>query len=315
MPKTEDIESDQILFRIFADETGKAFLLYEPMNQLVEVTKPITKLSLEEAKQQLIKQVRAAFKSEFEKHEGVDDTTANPQQSTNRQIKKAVAVDPRGTFWNYVTSYLKRFEQGLFTVCGVVFMIALIYKGVELSQTRLPEWLHIAVLAFYVLGLSYCVYLMANEERIQKGLDRIRFLFGPSGLIVLPSLTLVVAASVFASVTLVLYRHGYVALQECTGRPVTEGSLLDFYMWHFLKLVPLVKLTEVLKIGEPLCYTQKRIGLLILLFQALVVLPSINTVLYYWKHRKRLSRSSIDYVYETGWQPGQDEEKDKQKNN
>ena len=52
-----------------------------------------------------------------------------------------------------------------------------------------------------------------------------------------------------------------------------------------MKLVPLVKINEVLKLNEPLCYSQKRVGLLILLFQALVVIPSINTVLYYWKNR------------------------------
>lgn len=310
MSKTAEEPSDQILFRVFADETGKAFLLYEPMEQSVEITKPVTQITLEDAKERLIKQVKVVLKSEIEKHEGAGDAPATAQQITNRQIKEALRIRPQSGFWSYLKFWLTRFEHGIFTIAGLVFTIAFIYKGVELSQNHLPEALHILVLALYVFGLSYCVYLMATEERIRKGLDRIRNLFGPSGLIVLPSLTLVVAASVFASITLMLYRHGYVALQPCTGRAIAEGSLLDFYMWHFLKLVPLVKLTEVIKIGEPLCYTQKRVGFLILLFQALVVLPSINTVLYYWKHRTRLSQKDIDYVYETGWKPGDDAEKD-----
>ena len=91
--------------------------------------------------------------------------------------------------------------------------------------------------------------------------------------------------------------------QARAGRSVEDGSLMDFYMWHLMKLVPLVKLNEVLKLGEPLCYTQKRVGFLILLFQALVVIPSINTVLYYFKNRSRLAARPYDFLYEPGWQP------------
>jgi len=48
------------------------------------------------------------------------------------------------------------------------------------------------------------------------------------------------------------------------------------------------------------------VGLLILLFQALVVIPSINTVLYYWKNRHVLTAPTFDYVYEPGWEPGEE---------
>jgi len=82
------------------------------------------------------------------------------------------------------------------------------------------------------------------------------------------------------------------------------GSLNDFFMWHFIKLVPLVKINEVLKLGEPLCYTQKRVGFLILIFQALVVIPSINTVLYYWKNRGTSEPRNYDYLYQPEWKPG-----------
>jgi hypothetical protein len=78
---------------------------------------------------------------------------------------------------------------------------------------------------------------------------------------------------------------------------------MDFYVWHFFKLVPLIKLNETLKWSGPLCYTQARVGFLILLFQALVVLPSINTVRFYWKNRRSLAAKPYKYIYEPGWNP------------
>ena len=68
-------------------------------------------------------------------------------------------------------------------------------------------------------------------------------------------------------------------------------------------LIPLVKLNETLKWKEPLCYTQPLVGFLILLFQALVVLPCINTVRFYLKNRRSLTAAPYKYIYEPGWTP------------
>jgi len=159
------------------------------------------------------------------------------------------------------------------------------------------------VLALYAGVLVLCIYLIATEENRRRQSDRIRVWFGPRDLLVLPCLILIVAGSVFASLTLTLHNHGLVTIKACAGRPIAEGTLLDFYMWNFLKLVPLLKLNEALKLNEPLCYTQTRVGLLILLFQALVVIPSINTIRYYWKNRRTLNAPASTYAYELGWTP------------
>lgn len=74
-------------------------------------------------------------------------------------------------------------------------------------------------------------------------------------------------------------------------------------MWHLLKLVPLLKLNETLKWGEPLCYTEGKVGFLILLFQALVVLPCINAIRLYFKNRDKLAAKPYKYIYEPGWRP------------
>jgi hypothetical protein len=303
MSDSSENDSHTLFLRLYTDKDGKVFLLYEALDQRVEVTQPVTKESLKEAQYRLIEECTAFQKSEDERFEGTDEATATAQQKANRVIKEVLGPEPRGPFLSYAMRKFVLVFQILFAVLLILAAISFLYKGVELSQEHLPEYLHWVVLALYLAVLTLCVYLMATEEKRRKESARIRDLFGPRGMLVLPSLTLLTAASVFASITLSLHKHGLVLLQECTGRPVAAGSLTDFYMWHFLKLVPLVKINEVLKLNEPLCYSQKRVGLLILIFQALVVIPSVNTVLYYWKHRHELSAPLLDYHFELGWEP------------
>ena len=289
----------------------------------------------------------AARKLEVERLEGIDEAAATPQQKANRSLREMLGPKPRGNIFSYAARKVLLVVEILFAAFLVLVSISFLYKGVAWSQDHLPEYLHWVVLALYLTLLTLCVYLMVTEEKRREESARIKMLFGPRGMLVLPTLTLLTAASVFASVTLSLHKHGRVVFQKCPGPPVdagavnpatpdpsavtpsavtagavtagavtgavtpgtldagavNAGSLTDFYMWHFLKLVPLVKINEVMKIDEPLCYSQKRVGLLILIFQALVVLPSVNTVLYYWKHRRELAAPALDYHFEAGWEP------------
>ena len=309
MSNNTDKESPGLIFRIYPDQSGKIWLVYEPLEQQVEVNTPINKENLEKAKDLLITKCVDVYDRQAEELVGKDEATANPQQRARRLVKQIVNP-PRPPFWTYVRLQATNLFESLLALLGVVLIISLVYKGVELSQNHLPEFLHWIVLAAYVFGLARCVYLMSTDEKRRKETRTIRRWFGPSGMLVLPSLTLVAAAAVFSSITLSLYKHGLVTFQECAGRPVAAGSLTDFYMWHFIKLVPLVKINEVLKLGEPLCYTQKRVGFLILLFQALVVIPSINTVLYYWKNRATVTARPYDFLYEPEWKPEKKEATD-----
>jgi len=309
MSDSSEKDSPTIFLRVYTKPDGKAYLLYEPGNQEVEINPPVNKENLEEAKSRLIVQsssaLRDELKAERERLEGRDEASATPQQHANREIKKTLEPE-RLSFLKTIKRYFTTVLQGLFALWVISVLIAVFYKGVDLSEKYLPETAHLFVLALYVIGLALCIYLMATDEKRRKETARIRVWFGPRGMLVLPCLTLVTAAAVFGSITLSLHRHGLVSFQACAGRPVAAGSLTDFYMWHFMKLVPLVKINEVLKLSEPLCYSQKRVGFLILLFQALVVIPSINTVLYYWKNRHVLTAPPFDYVYEPGWEPGQE---------
>jgi hypothetical protein len=294
---------ETIVFRVFSDSEGGVYLMYESSKEKVEVRRPVSAATLDEAKMRLVNESKEKMEAERARLEGADKEKLTAQQEANREIVAALKpVRPAG-FLSRANQMFTLIFQGLATTLIVLWFIALAYKGVEYSSEHLPEPVHAVVLVLYLAALVLCIYMIATEENRRRQSDRIRVWFGPRGLLVLPCLILVVAGSVFASLTLMLHNHGWVTMQACAGRPIAEGSLMDFYMWNFLKLVPLLKLNEALKLNEPLCYTQTRVGLLILLFQALVVIPSINTIRYYWKNRRTLNAPPSTYVHDLGWTP------------
>ena len=282
--------------RVYADTDGKVHLFDEPNEWQVDVETPVTEETLEAARLKL----SARRKQQLIAAEGDGDSQLNPQQLANRQIR-AILNPPPHRF--------ARFKHTSFRVVIALALLAMalfaLYKGIEASQERLPQKVHLVVLVLCAVALGFCIYPIATEEIRRREIKRIEDWFGPYGLIFLPFVTLMFAIATFASLTLTLYNNQLVELQPCAGQPVA-ANLLDFYLWHFLKLVPFLKLNETLKWGEPLCYTQARVGCLILLFQAVVVLPSINTVRFYWRNRHDLNAKPYKYIYEPGWKPESD---------
>lgn len=295
-------DTDPLSLRLYSENDGKVYLLYEPKDWRVEVETPVTEQTLEAARLKLFDLGTEALNRERLALEGEGEKDLTPQQLANRQIKATVQPAPIG-FFRFVARLAKSVFLGFVAILLGLMAISVISTGIRWSEERLPEKLHLVVLFLYAVGLTACIYLMATEEIRQREIRRIRSWFGPNGLLFLPALTLLVAATVFASLTFTLYKHHGVDLQPCAGRPVSTALLLDFYVWHFLKLVPFLKLNETLKWGEPLCYTQARVGFLILLFQAVVVLPSINTIRFYWRNRRSMTAKPYEYVYEPGWKP------------
>jgi hypothetical protein len=301
------LETDPVPLRVYSEADGKVYLLREPQNWRVEVETPVTEQSLDKAFRKLAEVAEKENRNSRVAREGENEASATPQQLANRQIKTTINPPPVG-FIRFVARVGLSIGKGVLLVFVMLLTVSVINWGVQASRDNLPEALHLVVLLLYAVGLAFCIYLMATDEIRKREIPRIEFLFGPNGLILLPFLTLVVAASVFASLTLTLYNHGWVVLQPCpgVGRTVSPGALLDFYVWHFFKLVPFLKLNETLKWGEPLCYTQARVGFFILLFQGLVVLPSINTVRFFWRNRQNLKAKPYKYIYEPGWRPESD---------
>jgi hypothetical protein len=295
-------DSDPLPFRVYSETDGKVYLLLEEQNWRVEVESPVTEETLTAARVKLVELGKKELKRESVANEGEGDESATPQQRANRQIKAVVEPEPQ-KFLKFASRLVEGFFEGLITLWILTAACYGVYRLVQLSQEYLPEKLHLLVLFVGAAVLALSIYAVTVRKSDFLENKRMVYLFGKSGLLFLSFVNLVGAASVFASLTLFLYNHQRLSLEPCAGRPVDAASLLDFYMWHLLKLVPLLKLNETLKWAEPLCYTQGRVGALILLFQALVVLPCINAIRFYWKNRQNAEAKHYKYIYERGWRP------------
>jgi hypothetical protein len=81
--------------------------------------------------------------------------------------------------------------------------------------------------------------------------------------------------------------NGLVELESnIAGRAVTESRLFDFYMWHFLDIIPLLSIPEVTNLREPVTYSGTWVGMLVSLFQALAVLILIPTVRWFVQYQR-----------------------------
>ena len=284
------------VLRIFADAHGKVFLMTKSGSAQVEVELPVSEKTLAAAKNQLAEVAyEAAQSKQFELA-----AKLTPAQKTAQEMI-AETIDPvRRAGWfkklDYGTSY---FFTRLLTILFSLFLITASYKGVQYSSEKFPEWLHFIVLGLYVVALTFLLYVIGSEENRIKYHSRVKIWLGPKGMLVLPLTLMFAAGGVLASILFRLYQRGLIVLETCSGRPVTEGGLMDFSVWHLLNIVPLLQLTNLLRRVEPYCYKQTRVGLLILIFQALVIIPSFNTIRFYWKHRKTPS----EYLFDPYWKP------------
>jgi len=94
-------------------------------------------------------------------------------------------------------------------------------------------------------------------------------------------------------VTFVLLQEGKLRLAPGSSPEVTLASLSDFFLWHFLDAVPLLKITETLKWEVPLTYTSSTVGLIVLVFKAVVILPVISAFTWYATREKEEPSSEV----------------------
>lgn len=283
----------QLTFRVYADEDGEVYLLL--LRDGVEygrkpVERRVSRKHLREARFRLLTSIPREPRT----------PPTPPQQEAQREIK--VALHPwRAGDWLNLGDWLRRVENAAQWIVAVPFIIfcwlliiSFAYKPLSYSSKYLPEPIHLAILVLYGLAVILLVRLIAIKiakwERGEK--------VNAFDLLFLIGITLSLAVAVFASLTFVFYSYELINLEPCRGTAVSQETLLDFYLWHLLKLVPLVDVNEGLKWSEPFCYSQTRVGALILLFQTSVVVPCIGAVRFYWQNRRKFRDREDEFVYD-----------------
>lgn len=288
-------EKPQSEYRVYADRSGKVFLKLEPAGISEEIKRPVTPTTLEIAKSEVKKQRIENEDREKEKHY---EELTKAQAEAQKEIETALHPIRKGP-WLSKISYIGIYLLiRIILLVGSAVLIAFVYAGVQASSANLPGWLHAIVLLLYIVGLATLVYFIGTEENRGQFRTKIIAALGPWGMVILPILILLTTSAVLASITFRLYDRGWIVLEACSGRPISEPALRDFYVWHFINIVPTLQLTKLLRMNEPFCYSQSRVGILIFIFQLFVVIPSFNSVRFYWKHRKQPG-----FVYDPLWNP------------
>jgi len=267
------------------------------VDRTIEVRRPVTRATLDQARDTLVAAIVADIDA---KHEDEKERKASSQETDpelHREIAAALGIDRKASLLTRAKGTVERLMILFLQLLFGFGSISLAYKGVEASQENLPQPVHIFVLTLYFFVLAFGIWTIGTEKRRAAMSGWIQEMTGPRGWLLYPGLLLVTSAAVFASLTLMLYDKKWLEITPGSSSSVSIGSLMDFYMWHFINLVPLLRIPEVLNWKKPLLYEQSRVGFLILAFQAFVVIPTISAVRYYWKHRDEWDQRQTDYVY------------------
>jgi len=187
------------------------------------------------------------------------------------RFKRAADVYERFFTW-----YL-RFASGLFVMTVPYIFFAWLSR---VLLARLPLWLQMACFVLWGVLLGAALLLISTKQWRQRVLEPLARYH-----IALPAAysfqVLMLACLFFSSVTFVLVQSNLMSMTGGSADAVTPGSISDFFLWHFLDAVPLLKVNETLGWRPPLTYDSVSVGCMLLLFKAVVILPVIGAFTWY----------------------------------
>jgi uncharacterized membrane protein len=138
-------------------------------------------------------------------------------------------------------------------------------------------WLQMTVFVAWAGLLFAAIWFIATESRRTRLFDALSPVGGLAPFVYAVNV-LLLALPFFGALTLVLMEKDVVTLTGSTER------VFDFYTWHFLDAIPLLKVNETLHWDPPMTYEQARVGWLLLLFKVTVIVPVIGVFGGYWKY-------------------------------
>lgn len=171
-----------------------------------------------------------------------------------------------------------------------------------LVMPKIPQWAVFVAWGLLLIFGSMTVFTEKYRNRFFPWLQRKVGKFAPCAY----ALNLLfIAWLFFSSVTYVLVKNEVLKLAPpavsassnvTTQAPVevTPERIKDFYFWHFMEAIPLLKLNETLRNKAPLTYDGAAVGSLLLAFQLMVILPVIRAFAWYWKHDELPIRRAVE---------------------
>ena len=186
----------------------------------------------------------------------------------------------------FIDVAVRRFVSGYFRFTGwMLISLGPLVVFNALSRYVLSNLLfryQLMVFIVWAVLLAWAIVLIFTDKKREALFRRLQQLGSFTPLVYAFNLSMI-AITFFSSVTYVLATRGAIALNVTGKTDVTHGAITDFYLWHFLNAIPFLKVNETLRWREPLTYESGWIGLALLVFKLLVILPVIAAFAWYWK--------------------------------
>jgi hypothetical protein len=124
-------------------------------------------------------------------------------------------------------------------------------------------------------------FMQSLESKMNIGMGILLPLMIIVGLVML-------GVTCFGAFTSLLISNGSISFLV-TSKPLGVSELSDYYLWHFLELIPQIEVTKTIQWEVPFDYKDKGIGWLLLLFKTLMVFIVIARFYTWNKWRKELN--------------------------
>ncbi|MDQ2974337.1 MAG: hypothetical protein M3R69_02860 [Acidobacteriota bacterium] len=187
-----------------------------------------------------------------------------------------------------VDKFINKIFSAYFRFAWWVFLafipILAFYWLSPIILNNLKLWAQMIVFAVWLVLLAGGSLAVLTEKNRERFLPWLQSMIGRFAPIAYAFNLLIIAVLFFSSVTYVFVDHGRLNLKGPTAQKISPEALRDFYSWHFLDAVPGLKVNETVRFKEPLSYESTSVGLLLLLFKLIVIVPVVAAFGWYWKH-------------------------------
>jgi hypothetical protein len=198
---------------------------------------------------------------------------------------KMHALNRLATRWE---ASAERVQRGFFNLIGFAFIASVLALLLDAVAEHTPLSVQIAALTVFGMAISWLFWGLAAEHRRARIFDALSEvdvgLIGRVQPIMFLMFVLIMVVAYFSAFTFVLYDHGAFELRTAGGHPVAHaGQLGDFYLWHFLDIVPALEINKTLGTHAPVTYTAHGVGWLLLLFKIIGVFFIVQGFIAAWK--------------------------------
>ncbi len=203
----------------------------------------------------------------------------------------AVLSDRYPRFNRVVDGFFALWERVMPLLLSIAGPVGLAYWLVRGGLFAMPLWLQATVLAIWGLALGGMLWILAWPEARKDSFTWLTDLHAWAPFLYAFNLA-AIASVFFAACATLAVEAGVAALRLPAGTGATDpaslhGRLMDFFVWHFLDAIPILKINEALQWKLPLEYDGWPLGVLLIAFKLVVIGPTIAAFVLYWKEGRR----------------------------